>query len=191
MDSVNILSDEQLKLLCRKGDYSAFEQLYHRHKDALFRFVFRQCGNEETSKDLFQDIWLNIHRACGNYSPDAKFTTWLYRIAHNKIIDYYRKTGKESLLSYEEQLTKETELIGKEPQLQPESLILELQLSECLLNAIKSLKEAQREVALLHFEMGFSVSEIAEITQVNAETIKSRLRYAMNTLRKHLKQKLN
>lgn len=122
MGLVNILSDEQLKLLCRRGDYSAFEQLYHRHKDALFHFIFRQCGNEETSRDLFQDIWLNIHKACGNYSPDAKFTTWLYRVAHNRLIDYYRKTGKATLLSYDELLTKEAEPISPDRKLEPENL---------------------------------------------------------------------
>ena len=80
------MSDEQLKLRCRSGDFAAFEQLYHRHKNPLYRYIYRQCGDEELTRDMVQDVWLNIHKACGSYVPSAKFTTWLYRIAHNRII---------------------------------------------------------------------------------------------------------
>lgn len=176
------VSDEQLKLLCRSGDYAAFEKLYHRHKNPLYRFIFRQCADEELAKDIVQDVWLSIHKACGAYVPSAKFTTWLYRIAHNQLIDYYRRSYKGIPVSYDENMSEE-QVLNLDTRCAPEQLIQAEQETECLLNAIASLQEAQREVALLHLEMGFTVREIANITRINPETAKSRLRYALKKIR--------
>lgn len=184
MNAISIsLSDEQLKVRCRGGDYAAFEELYHRHKNPLYRFIIRQCGDEEQAKDIAQEVWLNIHKACGRYVPSAKFTTWLYRIAHNRIIDYYRRSRKGLPVSYDDESLSEEQMLNLDNRYLPEQLAQFAQDTERLLNAIASLQEAQREVALLHFEMGFSVHEIAKITQINPETAKSRLRYALKKIR--------
>lgn len=180
------ISDEQLKLRCRGGDYAAFEQLYHRHKNPLYRFIVRQCSDEEQAKDIVQDVWLNIHKACGGYVPSAKFTTWLYRIAHNRIIDFYRRSTKGMPVSYDDENLSEQQLLNLDNRYTPEQLAQSAQETEHLLNAIASLQEAQREAALLHLEMGFSVSEIANITQTNPETAKSRLRYALKKIRQRV-----
>jgi len=183
---VNIVaSDEQLKLLCKEGDYAAFEQLYYRHKDPLYRFIFRQCNDDEQAKDIAQDVWLNIHKACGSYVPTAKFTTWLYRIAHNRIIDFYRRNQKGLPVSYDENLS-EQQLLNLDDRNAPEQLLQSAQQTEHVLHAISNLQEAQREVALLHLEMGFNVNEIANITQINPETAKSRLRYALKKIRQQV-----
>lgn len=179
------ISDEQLKLRCRSGDYTAFEKLYHRHKNPLYRFIFRQCTDQEQAKDITQDVWLSIHKACGSYVPSAKFTTWLYRIAHNRIIDYYRCSRNGIPISYDENLSEE-QMLNVENRYEPEQLVQSAQETERLLSAIASLQEAQREVALLHLEMGFNVKEIANITQVNPETAKSRLRYALKKIRQQV-----
>ena len=180
------MSDEQLKLRCRSGDFAAFEQLYHRHKNPLYRYIYRQCGDEELTRDMVQDVWLNIHKACGSYVPSAKFTTWLYRIAHNRIIDYYRRSKKGLPLSYDDENLSDEQMLNLESRSTPEQIIQSAQESERLLNVIGSLQEAQREVALLHLEMGFSVNEIANITQTNPETAKSRLRYALKKIRQQV-----
>ncbi|NOQ64775.1 MAG: sigma-70 family RNA polymerase sigma factor [Methyloprofundus sp.] len=179
------LSDEQLKVRCRSGDYAAFEQLYHRHKNPLYRFIYRQCADEELTKDIVQDVWLSIHRACGSYVPSAKFTTWLYRIAHNRVIDYYRRSRNGVPISYDDSFAEE-QWLNMENSNEPEQIIQSAQETERLLSAIESLQEAQREVALLHLEMGFSVSEIANIMQSNPETTKSRLRYALKKIREQV-----
>ena len=180
------LSDEQLKVRCRSGDYAAFEQLYHRHKNPLYRFIYRQCSDEEQAKDIVQDVWLSVHKACGGYVPSAKFTTWLYRIAHNRIIDYYRRSRNGLPLSYDDESLSEEQLLNIDKRNAPEQAMQSAQETERLLSAIDSLQEAQREVALLHLEMGFSVSEIANIMQTNPETAKSRLRYALKKIRQQV-----
>lgn len=186
MSAVSIeISDEQLKLRCRGGDYAAFEQLYHRHKNPLYRFIVRQCADEEQAKDIVQDVWLSIHKACGGYVPSAKFTTWLYRIAHNRIIDYYRQSSKGLPISYDENLS-EQQMLNIENRYAPEQIVQTAQQTEQLLKIIASLQEAQREVALLHLEMGFTINEIANITQINPETAKSRLRYALKKIRQQV-----
>ena len=181
------ISDEQLKLQCRSGDYAAFEKLYHRHKNPLYRFITRQCSDDEQAKDIVQDVWLSIHKACGNYVPSAKFTTWLYRIAHNRLIDYYRRSQKGLPVSYDDENMSAEQIMNLDKRCSPEQVVQAAQETERLLNAIASLQEAQREVALLHLEMGFSVNEIAKITQINPETAKSRLRYALKKIRQQVK----
>lgn len=180
------ITDEQLKLRCQSGDYAAFEQLYHRHKNPLYRFVLRQCTDKELTKDIVQDVWLSIHKACGKYVPTAKFTSWLYRIAHNRIIDYYRQSAKGIPVSYDDSTFSEQEMLNSDRQNEPDNLIQSAQETERLLQVISSLQESQREAALLHLEKGFSVAEIADITQVNPETAKSRLRYALKKIRQQV-----
>ena len=180
------ITDEQLKLRCQSGDYEAFEQLYHRHKSPLYRFVLRQCTDKELSKDIVQDVWLSIHKACGGYIPTAKFTSWLYRIAHNRIIDFYRQRSKGLPISYDDLSLSEQEKVNSDNRYEPNRLIQSAEETDRLLQAISNLPESQREAALLHLEMGFSVAEIATITQVNSETAKSRLRYALKNLRQQV-----
>lgn len=173
-------------MLSKEGDQSAFEQLYHRHKDPLYRFICRQCHDAEQAQDIVQDVWLSIHKACDGYIPTAKFTTWIYRIAHNRLIDHYRRSQKGLPISYDDENLSEQQLQNIDKRNTPEQLVESAQQSEQLLYVIANLQEAQREVALLHFEMGFNVGEIANITQTNPETAKSRLRYALKKIRQQL-----
>lgn len=83
--------DSQLMRAYAKGDSAAFEVLYRKHKDALYRFFLRQCGNQSRAEELYQDVWLRVINARDSYEHKAKFTTWLYRIAHNILIDHFRK----------------------------------------------------------------------------------------------------
>lgn len=187
MSTANLVaSDEHLKLLSKEGDLSAFELLYHRHKDPLYRFIFRQCSDEQQAQDIVQDVWLSIYKACDGYIPTAKFTTWIYRIAHNRLIDFYRRSQKGLPISYDDESLSEQQLLNIDNRNNPEQLAQSAQQSERLLSAIANLQEAQREVALLHFEMGFNVGEIANITQTKPETAKSRLRYALKKIRQQV-----
>jgi RNA polymerase sigma-70 factor (ECF subfamily) len=85
--------DEQLMLAYREGDAGAFEQLYKRHKGALFRFVLRSIRDRATAEELYQEIWMRAIEARFRYEAQAKFTTWLYTIAHNRLVDHWRKRG--------------------------------------------------------------------------------------------------
>ena len=87
-------ADETLMLRYRDGDAGAFEHLYARHKGSLYRYLLRQCGQPAVAEELFQDIWLKLIAARGGYAVQAKFSTWLYRIAHNRLVDHYRASAR-------------------------------------------------------------------------------------------------
>src|SRR6185436_16434341 len=85
--------DEQLMLAYREGDAGAFEELYRRHKGGLFRFVTRSVRERAVAEELYQEIWMRAIEARGRYQAQAKFSTWLYTIAHHRLIDHWRKRG--------------------------------------------------------------------------------------------------
>jgi RNA polymerase sigma factor (sigma-70 family) len=87
-------TDETLMLAWRDGEAAAFEALYARHRARLFRYLLHQCGRREQADEMFQEIWMSVIRARGGYEVSAKFTTWLYRIAHNRVIDGFRARGR-------------------------------------------------------------------------------------------------
>src|SRR6202008_3846762 len=85
--------DEQLMLAYRDGNAAAFETLYTRHRARLYRFVLRTVKSRAVGEELFQEIWMRVIEGRGRYTPQARFTTWLYTIAHNHLVDHWRKRG--------------------------------------------------------------------------------------------------
>jgi RNA polymerase sigma factor (sigma-70 family) len=167
--------DEELMLAYRGGDAGAFETLYRRHRVRLFRFVLRSVKARAASEELYQEIWMRVIEARSRYVRQARFTTWLYTIAHNLMVDHWRRAGL-SLVSLDHD-----ELAGdsRDPARHAEA-------REALARfaaALESLPAAQREVFLLHEEAGLTVAEIAAATGTNEEAAKSRLRYAMAKLK--------
>ncbi len=178
-------SDETLMLLYKEGDAQAFEQLYIRHKGALYRYLYRQTSDRTVADDLFQEIWLNLIKARQRYEHKAKFSTYLFRIAHNRLIDYYRSKKNAIPVSYDEDHDPD---LQQAPNVnQPEKQAEIAYGIENLISLLKGLPEAQREVFLLKEESGMTLEEIAEVTGCNKETVKSRLRYAVKKLRAGIK----
>lgn len=189
-ESLKTELDENLMLRYRDGDVAAFEVLYSRHKGALFRYFIRQCSESTIAEELFQESWMSIIKSRINYVKSAKFKTYMYTIAHNKLVDYYRRTN----IKFNDRINGEKEnsetIISELPARrkdQPEQILSLEQKRVQLLKAIKLLPEVQREVFLLRQECGFSLSEIAIITKVAMGTTKSRLRYAVKSLRTVIK----
>ena len=178
-------TDEQLMLRYRDGDASAFEPLYTRYKQPLHRYLQHQCGNKAFAEELFQDVWMNLIRSSQRYEVTASFKTFIYRMAHNRLIDHYRKQRHGIPRSYHEDEVLQNSWEFADP-ISPEQTVSGQQQWHILLQAIDSLPEAQREAFLLKENTGLSIEEIASITGVNSETAKSRLRYAVNKLRKTL-----
>lgn len=178
-------TDEQLMLGYRNGDVGAFDELYRRHKGALYRYLLRQCRDAAAAAELFQDVWLNLIRARSNYEATAKFATYLYRVAHNRLVDHYRKNTHRADLSFEEQEIDEPAIVHYE---QPEARYERKQLAAQLLALLDALPPAQREAFVLQHESGMSVEEIAAATGVTRETAKSRLRYALAKLRRGISE---
>jgi len=167
--------DEELMAAYRDGDAAAFETLYARHRARLYRFVLRAVKSRPIGEEVFQEIWLRVIEARGRYSPQARFTTWLYTIAHNHLVDHWRKRGL-TLVALEGE-----ETAGASPD--PADQAQARQALERFAAALQALPALQREAFLLHEEGELSVAEIAAATGTNEEAAKSRLRYAMAKLK--------
>lgn len=172
-------SDEALMARYRDGDAGAFDALYGRHRGGVFRYVLRLCGARAVAEELFQDIWLQLVRARESYVARARFTTYLYRIAHNRVIDHFRAT-RGAHFDYDENVAADMLAPrGADPAVAAESR----EAAHRLLQAIEALPPAQREAFLLQQETDMTLEEIAEATGVSRETAKSRLRYALGRLK--------
>ncbi len=183
------MSDEALMLAYRDGDAAAFEALYRRWRSRLYRYLLRQCGAAAHADELFQDIWLKVVNARKGYEAAAKFSTWLFRIAHNRLIDHYRAQGRAEIVSYDDD-PEDADRVASLPAAataQPEALLERKALAQELVRHIEALPAAQRETFLLSEEGELTLEEIAAATGTNRETAKSRLRYAVNKLRSALK----
>ena len=183
--------DEDLMLAYAAGDATAFDALYARHKGGLYRYLMRQCAHAGIVDELFQDIWLSAVRARTTYVPSARFTTWLYRIAHNRLIDHWRATGEVELvvITESEDDDDRDDVLAAIPGARdddPEIRASAREIAMRLQTALSALPPAQREAFLLHQEGGLDLSQIAELTGVGVETVKSRLRYALAKLRSEL-----
>ena len=174
-------ADEELMLSYSGGDSGAFETLYRRHRGPLYRFLLRQVGETATAEELFQDVWMRVIDSRGRYQPRAKFSSWVYAIAHNRLMDFYRASGRARFLDRDEAEEVLEELPAQDPP--PEALIDRKRAAGRLLEALAALPEPQREAFLLQQEGELSVEEIGAATGVSRETAKSRLRYAVAKLR--------
>jgi RNA polymerase sigma factor (sigma-70 family) len=178
-------TDETLMLAWRDGEEAAFEALYARHRARLFRYLLHQCGRREQADEMFQEIWMSVIRARCGYEVSAKFTTWLYRIAHNRVIDGFRARGR--LAEFEVDAGEDDVPDHPAPvSEQPECLLERAQLAGRVLAAVEALPAPQREAFLLAVEGGLTVEEIGNATGTGFETAKSRLRYAYSRLRAEL-----
>ena len=184
-------ADEDLMLRYAAGDVAAFDVLYQRHKGGVFRYLLRH-GASNASEELAQDVWASLIRVRAQYQATAKFTTYLYRLAHNRLIDFYRAEGRAEWVSRDADDDTEdfvTALPGLRTD-QPDVQVESKNIAERIRIAITALPDAQREAFLLQQEAGLSVAEIAVATSVPEETAKSRLRYAINKLRTQLEDLL-
>ena len=162
-------------LAYRDGNAGAFETLYTRHRGRLYRFVLRSVKARGTAEELFQEVWIRVIEARGRYAPQAKFTTWLYTIAHNLLTDHWRKKGLTLV-----ELDEDSQAPAADD---PARSVEARQALSRFAGALEALPPAQRQAFLLHEEGGLSIAEIAAATGSNEEAAKSRLRYAMNKLK--------
>ena len=180
-------SDEQLMLAFIESDSKAFEILYARHKDAVYRYFLRSVSNEATSQELYQDLWLKVIHSKNNYQVKAKFTTWMYTLAHNRLVDWYRRNNLE-VKAFQQTDEKDVSTNQGEIDWNPENELQTKRLSNDLKNAISKLPNEQRDVFLLHQEANLSLPQIAEMLHTGIEKIKSRYRYSITKLRKSLEK---
>lgn len=185
MNDLAEVSDESLMLAYAAGDAAAFERLYQRHRGKLYRFLARQLrGNGALADEMFQDVWQRVITARQGWKPEAAFSTWLYRIAHNRLADHWRALQHRPPAP--EDADERTARLPDHDT--PERQLSEFEERRRLQMALDELPEEQREVILLRLEQELTLEEIGEMTGVGRETVKSRLRYAMDKLRARLNE---
>jgi RNA polymerase sigma-70 factor (ECF subfamily) len=175
-------TDEELMNAWAAGELRAFEALYARHRGMLFRWLLRNVQQQPLAEELFQETWARVVAARQRWRPEARFTTWLLQIAHNLMVDHWRRQRPSDP-------DPETTLAALEApdEQRPDAELSEFEQRRRLQLALEELPPEQREAFLLRAEGGFGVEEIAQATGVGRETAKSRLRYAMARLREALR----
>ncbi|MGI2107909.1 sigma-70 family RNA polymerase sigma factor [Shewanella frigidimarina] len=175
-------SDEQLMLDYQAGDVRAFEALYLKHKGPLYRYFVRQLHDQQLAEDLYQDTWGKVINAAKQYQVTAKFTTWLYKIAHNLLIDHVRAVkplDKVTPLGEDETMDS----LQADDQASPEPQVEQQQQADMMKDCIAKLPAVQKEAFLLNIEMGMTAAMISDIANVTLEATKSRIRYAYQSIK--------
>ena len=196
-------SDERLMLAYRAGDADAFTTLYGRYRGSLYRYLARQCASSALAEELYQEIWIKVVNARTDYQPLARFSTWLFRIAHHRLIDHYRQHLPQEAMRLapgsgaddddegsEEPTDGRLAMLPAPTYETPHALHERHATAERISLALADLPAQQREVFLLAEEGGLTLEEIAATTGTGRETAKSRLRYAVNKLRHSLRDLL-
>lgn len=186
------LSDETLMLSYRDGDLAAFAELYQRHRVGLYRFVSWRSPRQDWVDEIVQDCWAGLHGARARYQPQAAFRTYLYQIAHNRLVDLLRQ--KQNVLASELGAVGDGDgdtsfqrlADAAHEEASPEDQLEKKRQFAVLHAAIRTLPSEQKDALILQQFNDLSLDEIADVTAVPVETVKSRLRYAMQKLRSQL-----
>lgn len=186
------VADEALMLLYAGGDMLAFDALYGRHALRVWRYLLRQVRDSAVADELLQDVWFAVARQAQRYQPSARFTTWLFTMAHNRMVDHFRTRKQHQSLDDVDASEGGTSTTGDglaaDSGLGPLQQLQGRQQASALLEAIEQLPAVQRDAFLLQAEADLSVQEIAQTTGVTFETAKSRLRYARQALRRMMQE---
>jgi len=188
------LSDEELMIRYRDGAWRAFEVLLERHRQPVFNFLYRFVHHRETAEDLLQEVFLRVVRNIEGYQPKARFTTWMYTIARNLAIDSSRRARHQRVVSLDQPVRgKDGEDDGQSyhgllaaPGGRSDERLADRQFASSLYRALEELPADQREVFLLREYQALPFQEIAEIVGAPVNTVKSRMRYALEGLRRRL-----
>jgi len=170
-------SDNMLVARYRSGDAAGFDSLYDRYRIPVYSYISRQVNQTAVAEDIFQDVWLRVVRSIDQYRTDQHFPAWLFKIARNRLVDYWRQQTPDFVETSDE-------IAADNPA--PEHLQFIRSCIERLMALLQTLKPEQRDAFVLQQESGLTLAQIAQIADCGRETIKSRLRYAINSLRQGL-----
>ncbi len=190
MKTLDQLADEQLVSLYEQGNNTAFEVLMMRYKSKVYAYIFQILRDRELTEDIFQDTFIKaiVTIQQGRYSESGKFLGWINRIAHNLIIDHFRREKNENTVSadaFEYEVANNTKLSD----LSIEDIISNEQVLSDVVRMVSFLPEVQQEVVRMRFFEELSFKEIAEKTGVSINTALGRMRYALLNMRKMAAEK--
>ncbi len=185
-----MISDYELIQKFIRGEQSCFEQIIHRHKDKVFAYISLYIRDQALAEDIFQDTFMKVIQSVksGRYQDNGKFISWVMRIAHNLIIDHFRRIKQMNTISNDEY---ESDIFNSKKLAEStvEEDLIKKQIQKDVRKMINHLPDDQREVVILRHYAGLSFKEIADITNVSINTALGRMRYALINMRKIMEEK--
>ena len=181
---VSALSDQELVRMYLEGKESAFEALLQRHKNKVFTHIYIKVKDRDLAEDIFQDTFIKVVNTlkAGKYNEEGKFLPWLMRIAHNLVIDHFRRNKKMPKVRETEEFSPFAILDNGEQTV--DDIMIHDQIHEDVKALVKLLPDEQREVVIMRHYKGMSFKDIAEATDVSINTALGRMRYALINMRK-------
>lgn len=182
------LSDAVLLKKYIQGDENSLAVLIERHQTKIYGFIYSKLGDRDLSDDIFQDTFVKVVKSLkiNGYQEEGKFVSWVTRIAHNLIIDHYRRSKKNTMINSSNNLYEKDYFIDNGAN--AEEQIIDLQISNDLTKMIDQLPDDQKEVVRMRMYDDLSFKEIAEMTNVSINTALGRMRYAIINLRKMMEK---
>jgi RNA polymerase sigma factor (sigma-70 family) len=176
-------------LMFIKGEQSSFEQLIHKYKNKIFSYIRLYIHDEALVEDIYQDTLLKVFQSVktGKYSDNGKFIAWVMRIAHNLIIDNFRRIKQLNTISNDDY---ESDIFNSKRFAEDniEDILIKRQIHKDVRKLISNLPEDQKEVIILRHYTGLSFKEIADLTNVSINTAIGRMRYALINMRKQMEE---
>ena len=181
---INSFEDRELIHAYINGDEKAFEQLLFRHKDKVYRFIYMKVRDNDLAQDLFQDTFIKVVNTlkAGSYNEEGKFLPWIMRIAHNLVIDFFRKNKR--FPTFDKNQNYDIFQLIKDDNPSIERHLIDKQILNDLQKIVVKLPEDQKEVLNMRLYKEMSFKEISEVTGVSINTALGRMRYAIINLRK-------
>ena len=190
MENLQQMTDDALVALYSKGNNQAFDVLLERYKDKVYSYIYFSVRNDELAEDLFQETFVKaiVTIQQGRYTENGKFISWITRIAHNLVIDFFRQERNENVVSNDE---TEVDLFNniKLSDATIETQLVNNQVLSDVRRLVDFLPDNQREVVYMRFYQDLSFKEISEITGVSINTALGRMRYALMNLRRMAEEK--
>jgi len=188
-------TDEMLMVRYQRGDREAFAELVRRYQRPVYNFVIRQVRHPGTAEDVTQEVFVRVVQNAAEFKHEARFTTWLYTIARNLCIDHLRKQSHRRHPSLDQPAGGASEgrplgdnIADAHPSTDVERAAAASEVQACIVRAVEGLPEEQREVFLLREVANLPFKEIAEVTGAGENTVKSRMRYALDRLQAALSE---
>lgn len=178
------ISDSTLVSDYIKGNEASLEVLINKHKQRLYSFIYSKIQDKDLTEDIFQDTFIKVIRTLkkGNYNEEGKFLPWVMRIAHNLVIDYFRKSNR--MPSFKNTDDFDIFSVLGDGSLNAEKQIIQEQIYSDVRELVKELPEEQKEVLVMRMYKDMSFKEISENTGVSINTALGRMRYALINMRK-------
>lgn len=186
------LEDNELVSLYIKGDEKAFETLLLRHKDKIYNYIFSKVRSNDLAGDIFQDTFVKIVKTLkkGNYNEEGKFLPWAMRIAHNLIIDHFRKSNKVRMISESSSRKEDFNIFNilELPQENAQDILTKQELESQMVKLIDYLPESQQKILRMRIFQEMSFKDIADKEDISINTALGRMRYALINMRKIIEE---